>query len=584
MPADTDNDYIIEDIQDLTVAAPQLAHWFVLVVDDDEGVHSITRVVLADVRYQGRPIRILSAYSASEAERLLRAHPDIAVVLVDVVMESDDAGLRLVRVIRETMGNRKLRIILRTGQPGQAPERDVILGYDINDYKSKTELTSQKLFTATISALRSYSDIVTLDQTRRGLERIIATSTALSLQGDATRFASLAVARFPDIIGIPGTAALCVLPSVLGSHIRTLAVEGPLTPDAADPEAWLPADLLGQGIADGGWRALDAPRVLVRPMDIPDHGVGALLLLAEEDIPADRRHLADIYAASLGVWLRNVSLQDSLRRHQSTLEQQVADRTAELTRVNAGLQAAHDRINADLEVARVLQQSILPASFPTVPGSLGHAVMRAAQQIGGDFFDVFDLGASRIGVVVGDVCGKGVAAALFMGIARTILRNLALEGLSPGTCLARANSLIFEQNPLGMYLTAVYGILDTAIGQFSYAVGGHDPPILCTRDGIALAPRAGGMLLGLLDREAFTENTVQLAVGDTVILFTDGVTECFNPDGIVLGEARLLALAAILADRSPAQMVEGVVAAVDAHAAGQQQSDDITCLALRYAP
>ena len=126
--------------------------------------------------------------------------------------------------------------------------------------------------------------------------------------------------------------------------------------------------------------------------------------------------------------------------------------------------------------------------------------------------------------------------------------------------MARANSLIFEQSPLGMYLTAVYGILDTATGQFSYTVGGHDPPILCTRDGIALAPRAGGMLLGLLDREVFAENTVQLAVGDTVILFTDGVTECFNPDGAVLGEARLLALAAMLADRSPAQMVEGVVA------------------------
>ncbi len=139
------------------------------------------------------------------------------------------------------------------------------------------------------------------------------------------------MARFPDIMGIPGTAALCALPSVLNSNIRTLAVEGPLAPDTADAGAWLSAELLGQGIADGGWRAVDAPRLLVRPMDIPDHCAGALLLLAEEDIPADRRHLADVYAASLGVWLRNVSLQDSLRRHQSTLEQQVADRTAELT-------------------------------------------------------------------------------------------------------------------------------------------------------------------------------------------------------------------------------------------------------------
>lgn len=583
--ANSDDNYIIEDVQDHVVPAPQGAHWLVLVVDDDEGVHSITRVVLSDVQYQGRSIMILSAYSAAEAEQVLRANPDIAVVLLDVVMEADNAGLKLVRVIRDAMGNHRLRIILRTGQPGQAPERDVILNYDINDYKSKTELTSQKLFTATISALRSYSDIVTLDQTRRGLERIIGTASELSLQGDAAHFTSLAVAKFPDIMGIPGTAVLCGIPEDTGAGIRALAAQGPaVLPEVANPVLLLPADLTAEGVTSSGWAAINEPRLLVRPLEIPNHRAGALFLVAEEEIPADRRHLADIYAASLGVWLRNVSLQESLRAYQRTLEQQVAHRTAELTHVNAVLKTANDSMEADLEVAKVLQQSILPASFPKLSGIHGHAMMRAAKQIGGDFFDVFDLGDGRIGIVVGDVCGKGVAAALFMAVARTALQNVARENLSPGACLARANDVILQSNPLGLFVTIVYGILDTQTGCFSYAVGGHYPPILCTANEAVFAPKVRGMLVGLLDQAEFGENTVKLAPGDVVILFSDGVTECFNPNGIMFGEPRFLELLTELAPHPPAAVVERVFGAVDAHAAGRPQFDDITCLALRYDP
>jgi sigma-B regulation protein RsbU (phosphoserine phosphatase) len=210
--------------------------------------------------------------------------------------------------------------------------------------------------------------------------------------------------------------------------------------------------------------------------------------------------------------------------------------------------------------------------------------MRAAKLIGGDFFDVFELDARRIGIVVGDVCGKGVAAALFMGVARTVLRNLALENISPGVCLTRANDVIFEQNPLGLFLTVVYGILDTLTGRLSYATGGHYAPILCTANGTAFAPLAGGMMVGLVDDARFGENTIELAPGDMVILFTDGVIESFNSDGVMFGERRLLALLTALADRPPAAVVESIFEAVDAHASGQPQSDDITSLAVRYDP
>lgn len=150
----TDSDWA--DVAD--TSAPDTV-WEVLVVDDDREVHAITSLVLQDVVYRGKKLRLRSAYSADEAKKFLLENGNVALIILDVVMETDNAGLELTGFIRREMKNDLVRIILRTGQPGQAPERDVIVNYDINDYKEKTELTSQKLFTATISALRSYEDI-----------------------------------------------------------------------------------------------------------------------------------------------------------------------------------------------------------------------------------------------------------------------------------------------------------------------------------------------------------------------------------------------------------------------------------------
>ncbi|MDA8231981.1 MAG: hybrid sensor histidine kinase/response regulator [Magnetospirillum sp.] len=176
------------------------APWRVLVADDDEQVHQMTRLLLRDFSFEGRPFEPVSARSAAEAADVLRTHPDIPVALIDVVMESPDAGLRLVRRIRDELGNGRLRIILRTGQPGEAPERDVVLGYDVNDYKNKTELTAQKLFTALVGAVRAWNDIVrasTLAEELAGLnaslERKVAERTeALARAKEA---AEVALAR-----------------------------------------------------------------------------------------------------------------------------------------------------------------------------------------------------------------------------------------------------------------------------------------------------------------------------------------------------------------------------------------------------
>ncbi|MGM0453161.1 MAG: DUF3369 domain-containing protein [Thermodesulfobacteriota bacterium] len=153
--------------------------WKIIIADDEAEVHNVTRMVLSDYEFDGYPLAFLSAYSAAEARALLEKHPDTAIILLDVVMETDDAGLQLARQIRRELENRFVRIVLRTGQPGKAPEKDVIINYDINEYKEKTELTVQKLFTTITSALRSYRDLRIIEKNRVGLEQIIQSSGKL---------------------------------------------------------------------------------------------------------------------------------------------------------------------------------------------------------------------------------------------------------------------------------------------------------------------------------------------------------------------------------------------------------------------
>ena len=176
----TDNDEILfkeEDQGREAAPAPSAEPWKILIVDDEADVHSVTVYMLSGQEYHGRKFSFLHAYSAEEAKAVLREQDDVAVILLDVVMETDDSGLLLVRHIREELRNLAVRIILRTGQPGKAPAAQVILEYDIDDYKEKTELTLEKMLVTIVSALRSYSFITTIEDNRQGLKRIIEASS-----------------------------------------------------------------------------------------------------------------------------------------------------------------------------------------------------------------------------------------------------------------------------------------------------------------------------------------------------------------------------------------------------------------------
>jgi adenylate cyclase len=151
-------------------------NWKILIVDDEVEIHTITKLVLRDFIFEGKSLNFISAYSGEEAKALIAEHPDTALILLDVVMEDDDAGLEVVKYIRDVLANLLVRIILRTGQPGQAPEDVVIINYDINDYKTKTELTTRKLFTTTVTALRAFRTLIKLEESRKQLAKIAKAS------------------------------------------------------------------------------------------------------------------------------------------------------------------------------------------------------------------------------------------------------------------------------------------------------------------------------------------------------------------------------------------------------------------------
>ena len=187
-PDDPDRIMFAEDGPDARPEPASAQVWKLLVVDDEPEILDITRLALGGVRIDGHPLAILAVTSATAARVVLQAHADIAVILLDVVMESENAGLELVRWIRGVLGNTRVRIVLRTGQPGLAPEQRVMFDYDINDYRDKTEITAQRLITTVVGAIRSYRDLCTIESHKHGLEQIVRSTAALFERQSVSQF------------------------------------------------------------------------------------------------------------------------------------------------------------------------------------------------------------------------------------------------------------------------------------------------------------------------------------------------------------------------------------------------------------
>ncbi len=282
----------------------------------------------------------------------------------------------------------------------------------------------------------------------------------------------------------------------------------------------------------------------------------------------------DALAGSVAVAIENARMYAQLKRQFLALQQ--------ATREHEQLLA----IRRELEIARNIQESILPRGFPAFPGRTDfdlYAAMIPAREVGGDFYDFFLLNDGRLGVVVGDVSGKGVPAALFMAVSRTLLKSVALAGAAPGDCLRRANALLCLENSAEMFVTVFYGILNAQTGAFEYSNGGHNAPYLLLREGhVCALERTGGMVLGALEDVVYRANSLTLRPGDGLFLFSDGVTEAMDASGDLFSERRLETVLRQVAQQPPREIVTRVVDAVEHHSGGSPQADDITGLALRY--
>ncbi|WFU72342.1 MULTISPECIES: DUF3369 domain-containing protein [unclassified Bradyrhizobium] len=367
--------------------------WKIAVIDDDPAVHDGTRFALSDYSLNGQSLEILSAHSAAEGRKLMAEHGDIAAVLLDVIMETDVAGLELVEFIRNELKNETVRIILRTGQPGQAPERRVIVQYDINDYKAKTELTADKLFTSLTAALRSYQQLERMVQTRRGLEIIIDAASTLYDFKSMQRLAEGVLTQLASLLNVD-CAGILVLRDNGG----------------VDPELSV---LAGSGcysrfIGTTSSRALDPDlRELVeaafqrRKNEFADHrsviylrtGSGrevVVLLQAERELSETDRSLVEIFSSRLSIAFDNVILYQQLQDANTQLEDRVAQRTRALMQANRRLSAQWLR----LQRANGFKNEILGTVAHDLKNPLGVILGRTEM-----LKELISTGASEGGVV-----------------------------------------------------------------------------------------------------------------------------------------------------------------------------------------
>lgn len=301
--------------------------WKILIVDDEPEVHNITRLVLSDFEFDSGSLELVSAYSATEARELLTSggDGDFAVAIVDVVMETPHAGLDLVQWVRQDLKNNKIRLILRTGQPGEAPEENVIKDYDINDYKNKTELTALRLKTLFYSALRGYRDILTIERHRQGLEKIIGASSEFIECDSLPQFASAILKQVALVLGIESKSIICCAAAKEsdhnGSKVNILAMnEGACAKHHFDKSQQIPT--LVNARLD---QALDAKKSIYDEdyfigYFTTKRGTENLLYVAQDQNLEPMQHnLLEFFANNIAVAHENLKLREVIRESQKEL-------------------------------------------------------------------------------------------------------------------------------------------------------------------------------------------------------------------------------------------------------------------------
>lgn len=248
--------------------------------------------------------------------------------------------------------------------------------------------------------------------------------------------------------------------------------------------------------------------------------------------------------------------------------------------------AAKERIESELDVAREIQQSILPKTFPAFPEHPEvdvYAFMRAARQVGGDFYDYYFIDDDRLCFVIGDVSGKGVPASLFMAVTKTLLKATTTSTLSPDKILEKVNNELSRDDQQGFFVTVFFGIVNIRTGEVAFSNGGHNTPMIIKSDGrVEEMEHIGGMVVGVMEGVEFKTGKVQLEEKDSIFLYTDGVTEAMDKNKEQFTEERLESCLEQLSLHEPKEMIEAMMKKIEAFTGNNPQSDDITMMAIEY--
>jgi serine phosphatase RsbU (regulator of sigma subunit) len=239
-----------------------------------------------------------------------------------------------------------------------------------------------------------------------------------------------------------------------------------------------------------------------------------------------------------------------------------------------------ERLETEVHLARQIQKTFIPHTLPGREGWEIAARWETARQVGGDFYDVVELPSGRLGMFIADVADKGMPAALFMALTRTLFRAAISESDEPSEVLRRMNDLLVPDTGQGMFVTAVYAVLDPQNGQLTYGNAGHNPPIWIRNDGSLEKLTRTTLALGVLEAAAVTQRTIELQHGESVLMYTDGLTEAITPGGEFFGEGHLLEILGGAARSGASGLIETIDASLEAFVGEEGLSDDLTMVAL----
>ncbi len=252
------------------------------------------------------------------------------------------------------------------------------------------------------------------------------------------------------------------------------------------------------------------------------------------------------------------------------------------------MEAQLEALNYDLDMAARIQQKILHQDFPVFPEDNRFEIfanMIAAKHVGGDFYDFFKFDDDHLAFFIGDVAGKGMPAAIYMAVCRTMLKAIGSEVKSPSDCITKVNNMLIPESDISTFVTVFYGLLNVKTGELSYCNGGHNLPYIQSTDGaVTELENIGGLLLGKFENAPYDMNTIQLNPGDTIVTFTDGVTEAEDEDGSFFDEERVITYLKKQPGKSLDSLVKGLFLEVMKFTGAADQSDDITVLSVQYAP